>query len=206
METKSKKNRALRSGALAVILMLAITALTARAFAKYILSASNLDSARVAIFDAEHNIASFRLFDTISYEEDGITPDPDVLGNGTDNLIAPGTGGNFTLQLMNASEVTVEYVLDLHLTEATIASFSSLGIGIPIEFSVDGGSTWANLESLPGNNAPAIMPAGGQSIPVQWRWPFDRGMDYEDSSLGIAARAAAQTIEVEVLFNMVQID
>ncbi len=110
-------------------------------FAKYTSSSTGTGTATVAKWDIRvggesgTNIAgsatfTFDLFETL--KESNLTDDEDDVTG--DAVIAPGTGGEFSIAIYNQSEVTAKYAIDYTVTKN----------GIPVQFSVDDGATWTD--------------------------------------------------------------
>ena len=135
LQLKMNQKRALISFALCLSLI--ASGMIGAAIAKYISTINGSSNAGVAVWSIEVNdqqIASpeaqtftFDLFDTL-YEEDCTTPELHV----SPGVIAPGTGGSFTLKVENLSQVDAE--LNMVLTEQNENS-------IPIQYSTDR-NTW----------------------------------------------------------------
>lgn len=124
----------------------------------------------------------FDLFGSLK-EADGTTAEGNVSSSNTDKVIAPGTGGKVELDLFNNSEVDAAYKVEYTVNTN----------GVPIEFSVDGGTTWTT--SLTNVAATDINSGATDDIDIQWRWAFE-GKDSEnyqtqtdeaDTSLGTIA-------------------
>lgn len=146
-------------------------------FAKYTAAQTGTDSARVAKWDIQINSTSmktatqtfaFDLFDT-TYDSDSSYT---VKSSGTDNVIAPGTTGSFALVIENSSEVTATYAIDY-----TVMNSAS----IPVKFSVDNGTSWA--DGLTDVTAVTLAMGSSETITVQWKWEFS-GDDSKDTGLG----------------------
>ena len=160
---------------------------------------------------------TFNLFDTI-YETDGRIENHVAAANGTDKVIAPGTGGSFDIVLLNQSEVDAEFTIDYTVTNTA---------NIPVKFSVDGGSTWTDsladvsATSLSKNSTATVeddpltleedeSEAGDETtITVMWKWDFERGTtphtseDAADTELGHSGTA---TLSVEAVITATQVD
>ena len=137
MNLRIKSNQKQALIIFALCLSLIASGMIGAAIAKYISTINGTSNAGVAVWSIEVNdqqIASpeaqtftFDLFDTL-YEEDCTTPELHV----SPGVIAPGTGGSFTLKVENLSQVDAE--LNMVLTEQNENS-------IPIQYSTDR-STW----------------------------------------------------------------
>lgn len=177
---------------LALCISLVASGLIGAAIAKYISSITGSSGADVAVWSIEVNdqqVASaeaqtftFDLFDTL-YEEDCVTPETHVSAG----VIAPGTGGAFTLKVENLSQVDAE--LTLILTEGNEDN-------IPIQYSTDL-STWHDdLSSLRYLFTDFFLEreTGVASKTVYWRWCYTGSdtshadqTDSSDTALGFLA-------------------
>lgn len=161
------------------------------------------DSATVAKWafeindSAVDNTFDFDLFKTIT-EADGSTAEDNV----ADTKIAPGTGGKFEIKLANKSEVDAEY---------TVAYTITNDANIPVEFSIDGGTTWTTgLDDV--TSAVAINRNAEDTIAIQWRWAFTgtasenytaSQTDETDTNLG---KAGTASISVKAAITANQVD
>lgn len=161
------------------------------------------------------NTFAFNLFDTL-YEEDAETAEEDVESSNSDKVIAPGTGGKFTLALANVGEVNAEYTIDFDVENEN---------NIPIEFKVGNGSWTSSLDDI---SATAINIGADAEVVIQWRWAFEIedddetdgtdesvARDYADTTLGEAAytsladdddETVAPNIVVEADIFVTQVD
>ena len=184
-------------------------------YAKYTSSASGESTVRVAKWDFEvgtgankanittSNTFTFNLFDTIN-ESDTTTAETDVVAaNGTDKLVAPGTGGSFDIVLKNDSEVSAKYGIVYTLTNTA---------NIPVEFSTDGGTTWTpTLTNIIADDTNTKLTANGGTITktVKWRWAHETGEspytagDTADTDLG---KVGTATLTVKADVTATQID
>ena len=208
-----KKNRLSRFAILVLILAMTSMTLVSGTFAKYTSEISGTATGTVAkwawtIGDDEIKSASdvtngftLNLFDTI--KDSNLTSDEtDVSGD----LIAPGTSGQFEIELTNDSEVNAQYAIDLEETSNTS--------NIPIEYSTDG-STWVKATNLAGVSATDIGMGDTETLTLYWRWAFtgDASTNYTteqtdvtDTALGFAANTTAPTVEVTATITVTQVD
>lgn len=191
-----KKNKMMRIASVLLVAVLLSTCAISGTYAKYTSQITGTDSARVAkwAFQVEEKTASvdanftFDLFKTVN-DTDGNT-ETDITSSNGDRIIAPGTQGEFTIDLKNASEVTAEYVVDFTVTNTA---------NIPVEFSVNGGA-WGDLADV---TTPVNMPVNGTSqVVVSWRWAFNGGNDTHDTELGLNGTAIL-TVEATVTATQV---
>lgn len=211
-----KKNRTMRIAVLMLALSLLTCCFVGSTFAKYTSSTSGNDTARVALWDIvveNKDIAvtgaaptlDFNLFD---YVDTGVK---DV----TDNLVAPGTTGMATFDIVNNSEVKAQYTVTF--TEVNDG-------GIFLQYSLDG-TTWVDsideLDTTTDNKyvASAVLnytsddDTDKTTINLYWRWAFDntdaatvKGHEGQtnaaDTNLGVAG-AAEVTINASILVEQV---
>jgi len=196
----------------ALIAAVAVTAYSVSGtYAKYTSTFTGSDSARVAQWafqfkedgkEASNNF-TFDLFNTINDTTDG-SAETDVMNKTADGktVIAPGTKGSFSIDIMNNSEVTANY--DIAFADSTNAS------NIPVEFKVTTGavvSDWMSFDELKAyklsgetdKRVTLDMNDGSTSkITVEWKWDYEStkgeaatgttGVNF-DTSLGLAGNA-----------------
>lgn len=203
IKTNSTKKRKII--AIILCLVMAATCAIGGAVAKYTTSVSGNDKASVAKWHFEVNDVNmtpvgnnasmtFDLFNTIM-DSDGQTVENDV----KENLIAPGTSGEFDIKIENLSGVNAVYDLDFSVTNQN---------GIPVQFSIDGGKTWKlynELDALDIHQKAIAMETGTETVKVQWKWDFN-GDNAADTVLGIAAQTTAPEIEVSCTATFTQAD
>ena len=179
-----KKNTVMRIASFLLVAVLLSTCAISGTYAKYTSQITAQDSARVAKWDfqvnsvtANSNTFEFELFKTV-LDSDG-SVESDILPNdGT--IIAPGTKGDFSIKLKNASEVTAEYKIDYTVTN---------NYGIPVVFSLDG-TTWKNsINDLDVTTAKTMAIGAEETITVYWMWAFNGGDDAVDTNLGLDGTA-----------------
>ena len=188
-------------------------------YAKYTSNMSGTGTASVAKWAWIINNKAFTTTDSVR-EEFTFNPFADIKDTaGADeadvaaNLIAPGTSGNITLDIINASEVNAEYKVEFEVTKNTS--------NIPLEYSLDG-TTWvSNIAELnigtdaSNNNAPVAIKMGksADQSNLQWRWVFEKGTeatltanDAADTALGFAANTTRPEVEVKATVTVTQVD
>lgn len=172
------------------------------------------DSARVAAWafeiddQAAANDFEFDLFNTVNDTKDS-NKETDVADDET--IIAPGTEGEFEIKLENLSEVNAKYAIDYTVTNED---------DIPVEFSVDNGTTWttelvdvAAIEDLT-NDAQTVLnkDGGNKTIKVLWRWAFEgaNSSNYKTSQTDetdtLLGTDGTSTITVQAKVVVTQID
>lgn len=212
---------------------LATTCFLSGTVAKYSSTAAGEDSARVAKWSfnvgkegATENITTqntftFDLFETVNDSYSSTDNDEEVLdatGASAKGIIAPGTSGSFDIVLTNTSEVDVQYAINYTVTNTGI-TVDGNNIKIPVQFSVDGGTTWTDdLADVTANSNTQLDYAGGttttKTITVLWKWDFERGTDAEkaannanDTLLGIEAAKlnteVVLTVQAEITVTQV---
>lgn len=169
---------------LAVILFVGVlftACAVSNTFAKYVSEANGNDSARVAKWAVKVGETDITQTDTFAIDLfkdtyiDGSTTYVD--GNG-DNVVAPGTKGEFSLAVKNESEVLVNYNIDYTITNND---------NIPIKFSVDNGATWLNtIQDITSDTRVDIDST--ETINVKWKWD-ETSTDAADTALGIPGTA-----------------
>lgn len=208
-----KRNTMMRLASVLLVAVLLSTCTIAGTYAKYVSDFNPTSSARVAKWafkiedETDSNNVEFDLFETIGDTLGGDEADIAVGENG-EKLIAPGTSGSFSIDLINESEVTAHYKI----------KYSAETNGIPIEFSVDGTDGWITdisqlyvTESNPeGYYSPdenmgmttdtklAVTPT------VYWRWAIGDNDDANanDTTLGENGEATV-TITAEIVVEQV---
>lgn len=185
-------------------------------YAKYTSSISGSTStARVAKWAFEFkqgdeaattNTFTFNLFDTVKEADTSSTEEHVHPSNTADKVIAPGTGGSFSIKLTNKSEVDATYAVNYTVTNTG---------NIPVEFSLDG-STWVAWNALSNVSDTAIAPNGEADIKIYWRWAFTVADDgttdtvdeaavrnASDTDLGTATDLASIVVGATVVVNQV---
>ncbi len=198
-----KKSKTMRAASFLLVLTLMTSCFVGSTFAKYTSTGSGEDTARVAKWDIQLEGAAmtetftFNLFD---YTDTNV----DVNGSGSEKVIAPGTQGSFTIDLQNKSEVTAQYTIDYTVTNNS---------NIPVEYSIDNGTTWT--KDLGDVTTPVTLSMDASTpteVNVQWRWAFTGGTstnftssqtDTSDTSLG---KVGTATITVQAKITVDQVN
>ena len=192
-----KKNKMMRLASGLLVAVLLTTCAISGTFAKYTSKVEGTDAARVAEFTVDSTVdeidifAVSKIYDTKDNADFTVKADDTDVANGTtDGIIAPGTWGEFTFEVTDASEVTVNYAIDYTVNEA----------GVPLQWSVDGGATWT--EDLADVSATVLNASA--SITVMWKWDYSVSADGDtaDTTLGVAG-TAAPSVKIEVTFTQV---
>ena len=199
-----KKNKVLLLGIITVFVAIFSLTLVSGTWAKYTSTVSGNSTSTVAkwawkvgtedVVGGGTTAASFNanLFEII--KEENTTTDETDVKNG---LIAPGTGGQLTFEVTNASEVSGKVVL-------TFEEFENPS-NIPLQYSVDG-INWksaAEFSALAANTAELKLDGTlTKEFKIYWRWAFT-GDDAKDTGLGNAAVAPTITVKVTLTFTQV---
>ena len=130
---------------------------------------------------------TFDLFSTVK-EDDTTSKEDDVA---TGSLIAPGTGGTFTLDINNLSEVSAKY--EIALTAENDGN-------IPIEYSKDGTNWVTDITSLDADLEGELLLTGttSGSKTIYWKWEYETGDDPGDTALGTADNKATVTVKADI--------
>lgn len=214
-----KKNRMMRLASLLLVLVLMTSSVVGGTFAKYTSTQSGSDTARVAKWSfnvGDTNIAQtattnfeFNVFETIM-DESGTGDDAEVYG---ERVIAPGTCGQFTIELANTSEVDARYAIDFEVTNGVNPT------AIPLWYKVGENGAWKqNIAalSIAASADTQLDYKGGakdsDSVTVYWKWEYegissDAQTDETDTILGIYAAAdSAATVTVTAKVTATQVD
>lgn len=200
-----KKEKKIFLGCLAVLLLTIITVYTVSGtYAKYASEVSGSSSARTAKWawtindtDLTKGMTTFdlNLFNTV-LDTDGATVETEVKKGTDENIIAPGTSGEFAIKVQNKSEVTATYNYKLEATNEE---------NIPIEYSLDK-ATWTKdittLNSLTAKTLTVGSETTGATI--YWRWVIgDDSATTTDTALGFDGTA---TVSVKAILTFTQVD
>ncbi|MGM9601146.1 MAG: hypothetical protein ACI3W5_06145 [Faecousia sp.] len=207
MNKTKRSSMMVRLVAALVVVMMFTMCFVGGTFAKYISSATGTDSARVAKWSIKVGDTDIATLDTFTFDLFKTILDSDRTNAETDiapadgTIIAPGTSGSFEIVIKNESEVTAQYTIDYTVTNTN---------NIPVEFSVDGGTTWtADLADVAASDSTKLaVGASAVTVTVQWRWRFEDTTDVAagdaiDTPLGVAATAV---LEVKAEVTATQVD
>lgn len=203
------------------VMLIAITAcllFVSVTLAKYTQTVSGTDSARVAKFsytvkDQANNILSKDTITQLALFETADVNVLDVVGD--QKLIAPGTNGNFTITVENASEVNVDDTFILDLTNAA---------GLPVYFTYNGknysdvlvtngvnkidGKITDLATELSNTVTELQMLDGTQDYLINWNWDFNGKYtgqsDIIDTTLG--EKTVLDTISLKISTTITQLD
>ncbi len=165
--------------------------------AKYTSKIEGQATARVASWDiAFANAEGGEITDFQTEFDLFATSYNNVESAGEDNVIAPGTEGEFSIKITNNSEVGAKFVANI--TESNLA-------GIPIEYTTDKNDedSWAPASGGALSVDGATLAKGvATDVTIYWRWAFD-GDDSADTTLGTKG---TDTVTVTAAFSATQID
>lgn len=190
-----KKDKNIRRAGIVTALVVVTLSLVGGTLAKYTSEGGGSAEARVAKFEVSGGELSqgFKvdaLFDNWQggvVNEEGEIAQPlgetDVWSGNTDeNVIAPGTSGKFTIDVVNDSEVSVDYEISLSLPE----NMTGLA-NLPIEFATASfnetsskweGTAWSSTLS-DATISGTLTAAGSGDVQdtrtIYWRWLYERG-------------------------------
>lgn len=169
-----KRNFIIKSAATVLVVTIAVACVVSRTFARY--STVNSGTASVNVAKWSFNVNStdiaksksfnFKPFDSV-VPEDKTVADSHLSSN---NLIAPGTGGTFTINLKNTSSVSAKCDVSFAVNNAS---------GIPVEFSIDGNNYAAAPTTY---NSGTMAKNSSKEVTLYWRWSAD-GNSTKDSTL-----------------------
>ncbi len=181
-----KENKLTKVAIFALLIAIVAIVLVSGTYAKYTTSLTGTDKVQIAKWawnisdadiDANTTTYTLDLFSTIKDTATyGTTNEAHVI----DGKIAPGTTGEFNIQITNKSEVDAEY-------SVTFGQENPLGAAI--EYSTDGGNTWGTVAVLDVDTTP-IAQNQTVTVPVQWRWAFTA----EGNGVAQADRNEADTL------------
>lgn len=187
-------------------------------YAKYTSSETDTDTARVAKWDVKFGndaTFAFNLFDTI-LDSNGSAETDVKDGKPTENIIAPGTRGEFSIDITNDSEVNADLVASFKETNA-----SSIPLQYRLTYTPAGGTAvvgdWkdsiADLAVPVNTFLPFDTTTGNKgNIKIEWQWLYEKGDDQtaidandaNDNRLGTAG--TAPTVSIEATLSATQRD
>ena len=199
---KTHRSSAMRAASIMTVLALLMTCAVCGSVAKYTSSTTGSDSINVAKWEFEVNDKNFatttaqtlifNLFDTVNEADTAGTEDH--VSNG---VIAPGTGGSFSLKIENLSQVDANYTLNFTETNND---------GIFIQYSLDNSTWYDDFSTINADRTDVAIEKedGAETVTIYWRWCFE-GTDtgahagqtnVKDTALGIAAQKTAPSVTV----------
>lgn len=189
-----KRNKLFIAGIVTVFVALLSLTLVSSTLAKYTSTVSGADTATVAKWAWRYNGTelsatpaplTFDLLET-RYDSDGASAEADV----KEGLIAPGTSGEFTIDIENLSEVTATYKIDFTVDENDV----------PLEWSIDGVNWTDELSDI---TTPVKLSMANTTddtdiatVTVKWRWAFNGGDDANDTQLGLEQAVVSVTAQI----------
>lgn len=198
-----KKNKLMRLASGLMVAVLLTTCAISGTFAKYTSSATGTATATVAKWDVKVNDSAFA--DNMTFSLFDSSANYDEAGNDvSDGLIAPGTLGDFSIKVTNASEVTASYVLTLSLPAGTT---------LPVKFYSDSARTTELDTDADGNfvtDATTVAIGDDDTTTIYWAWDFERGTTDTDKATNntadTALGVAASDIDIDVAITATQVD
>lgn len=198
-----KKNKVLLLGIITVFVAIFSLTLVSGTWAKYTSTVSGADNAKVAKWEwkvsdleVKQGMTStnfkFDLFNTI--KDTAGADETDV----KENLIAPGTSGEFSFNIANLSEVNAKYYITFEVTQDGTAP------KVPLQFKLNDATDWSDTLTgiAEGAAVPIAMESGTGTVRVQWQWAFEDRADATDTTIGFAA----PNVTVNATLVMVQVD
>lgn len=207
-----KTNLIARLGFLALVLTLITTSLVSGTFAKYTKEVKGTDTVRAAKFEFDVKQGS-TTFDTTGAAIDifGIAADSGVTTSPA-GIIAPGTTGDFDIEITNKSEVDVNAVLTFSETNSdnipiyyvyNTQRYSSVLTG---SYTGDNNGTYEALTELANDMSSVTLEATDgitpttQLINLDWFWAFNSAgtgqSDTSDTAIGMAGTLPEVTLDI----------
>ena len=200
-----KKNLVMRIAAVVLMCTLVTACFASSTFARYTSQATGTsDTAVVAkwsiVYDEDTQLAvsgndatiEVNLFETINHHA----------ATDVATKLAPGTNGQFAFEdIVNKSDVEAVVTITADVTNES---------NVPLQWSIDGGSTWS--DALPETivDAEKLDAIDGTLTgkTIMWKWDFneDGSADEPDTALGIAARDADLEVSVDLTITATQLD
>ena len=114
----------------------------------------------------------------------------------TDDIIAPGTKGKFTIKVQNLSEVKASYKYTLSQTNSG---------RIPIEYSVDQRTWTSDITTLNATTAKELaVGSEATDATIYWRWAIgESSQDAADTTIGFKG---TDTVIVKATLQLTQVD
>lgn len=117
-------------------------------------------------------------------------------------IIAPGTVKEYTFQMQNTEDVSMDYSMT---AEARILPLST---DVPLQirvkradgkYLIGGADDWVPLKSIDAVKGKATLDVGKlDNYTLQWRWPFESGNDAHDTALGNEAKTQEITMSITI--------
>lgn len=190
MENNKQNLKAKRKAMMVILICIMLIVTAIGTLARYTTSVRGVGSGSVAKWqfyvNGKHITTSnsggtfeLDLFQTIK-DQDGNTET-----NVAANKIAPGTQGEFNIEVQNASDVDASYSINFSINNPS---------GIPVKFSTDK-ITWKDTIQDLNVQKTISKSSGREDMTVYWKWDFS-GSDDVDTSLGIKAQGTAPSLSV----------
>ena len=189
-----KKNLVMRIAAVVLMCTLVTACFASSTFAKYTSGTTEKTStATVAKWDVKLNngkfeeFTSFDLFETVLDNNDAYS---EYQSSGSDanvaaNKIAPGTKGEFTFEISNASEVDATYKIELKVTNPA---------NVPLTFTVGDETKTPDENGKITFTKDKLAMNATDTVKVTWAWDFVANGDANDTALGTMATLPTVTV------------
>ena len=206
-----KKNRLFMLGLVTVFVAVLSLTLVSSTFARYTSTVTGGDSARVAKWEWEftgdvvgtdhtETLTTVDLFKVAVFEltENGtgnvdVDSDDAEVANGTDGtpIIAPGTGGVATFNIINTSEVTATYTVN----------YTADNKGVRLEWSKDN-ATWTSDITTITESGELAHTNGTTAIKLYWRWTIgDNSQNAGDTTHGQNGEGVRPTVGLTIVMT-----
>lgn len=195
-----RKNRLFVLGIITMFIAILSLTLVSGTMARYTSTVTGSDSVKVAKWAWKYegnpidltssgNAITFDLLET-RYDSNGtdLESNDDV----AEDVIAPGTSGEFTLDFTNASEVRASY---------TVAFTVTNGSGIPLEYSVNDGAWSTTLSDI--TTGVSVAMNSSSTVTVKWRWAYNVSEDQNKADTTLGINEASLTMAISVTFTQV---
>lgn len=224
-----KENKALRISAIVLALVLITTCLVSGTLAKYVTSADNSASARVAVFGVTITPSSTATFgdkylavaggNIVS--ADGAATVTTVVASDGDNVVAPGTKGTAAgFTVAGTPEVDVALAYDCTVTYSDGWSDGTNpyypikytlyknGTAVSGATAVDAATIHTKVAALSTTVDAGTDLSTVDAYTIGWEWAFspDAATDVKDTALGNAAAAGDITVSIAFTMSATQVD
>lgn len=156
-----KKNKMMRLASCLLVAVMLTTSVISGTFAKYVTTNAGADSARVAKWGVEVEVAGTSFADKYEKDDGSISLNAYSVESLTDKVVAPGTKGELAYSVLSGTPevaVRVTHTADLNLTDWSVNSLDYC----PIIFTVD--DTTYGLEGIYyGDTATKVKPTNTYS-------------------------------------------
>ena len=220
-----KKNVMMRLASFLLVAVLISTSAISGTYAKYVTEGTGTDSARVAKWGVDIEVAGTMFAET--YESGNETVVSAGAVNEVSKLVAPGTKGDMTnITITGTPEVDV--IVNYEATKVDLNGWADKdGYYCPLVITINGTDKYyldSYTSELEAENVikeaiknysktyeanQDLSAVAADNLDISWEWPFyvDEAGDISDTYLGDkAAEGTPATIEIEVKCTVTQID